>query len=274
MALWHNLLLSACWAGGSAPAFPLAAFDYWPLMPHLLTCCFKDKHRAGCSRCHTAPPWSLHAAQTAPFLHFQAHRWHQPTAGDLPAGAAAAPVRVWWCQRVLVAQEPPSPAGTPELGPGGVPEQETPSFLMGSSAPPSPALLTSNPPVPLGEALLCPKDGQGKEGTGLGAPGTEEGIFGEPSSKPRCPGASPGSPSRVAMARGLSQPWDTSPQPPMPAHRGHPAAPRPAQGPPRQPRAPPRAGEKEQLTLLPPTRERRCHQTPAFFPFPLGACSS
>lgn len=63
------------------------------------------------------------APQTAPFLHFQAHKWHQPKAGDLPAGAAAAPVRVWWCWWVLVAQEPPV-----LLGPRGVPEQGTPHY--------------------------------------------------------------------------------------------------------------------------------------------------
>lgn len=107
----------------------------------------------------------------------------------------------------------PQPCWDPRAGTWWCPRAGDPSFLMGSSAPPSLALPTANPPVPLSEALLCPKDGQGKEGTGLGTPGMEEGISGEPSSKPRCPGASPGSPCRVAVARGLSQPWDTSPQP-------------------------------------------------------------
>lgn len=214
-------------------------------------------------RCPNCSVSALPSPQVAP-----AHGWRPPSWGcSCPSEGLVVPTGAG-------GPRAPQSCWDPRAGTWWCPGAGDPSFLMGSSAPPSPALPTANPPVPLGEALLCPKDGQGKEGTGLGAPGMEEGISGEPSSKPRCPGASPGSPCRVAVARGLSQPWDTSPQPPMPAHRGHPAALKPAQGPPRQPRAPPRAGEKEQLTLLPPTRERRCHQTPAFFPFPLGACSS
>lgn len=143
MALWHsshhNLLLFICWAGEPAPAFPLAAFDYWSLTPHFSTAASKTNTELGADG--ATQLWSFYSAQTAPFLHFLTHKWHQPMAGDLPAGAAAAPVSVGW---------PKNPQSCWD-----------PSLLMGSSAPPSLWLPTANPPCAPERGSAVP---QGEEG--------------------------------------------------------------------------------------------------------------
>lgn len=78
MALWHNLLLSACWAGGSAPAFPLAAFDYWPLMPYLLTAASKTNTGLGA---HGATQLRPGASTLPELLRFCTSK---PTSGTSP----------------------------------------------------------------------------------------------------------------------------------------------------------------------------------------------
>lgn len=250
VALWHsshhNLLLSLCWAGESAVVFPSAAFDYWSLTPHFLTAASKTNTGLGA---HTALPRSLHAAQAAPSLHFL-HGWRPPScpSEDLVV--------------LMVAQEPPALLG-PQSWDLVVPQSRKPLFTDGQLCTPFPC--SANPPVPLSVALLCPKDSQGKEGLGWALLAQTREFLGSPAPSPEVQEHPLGAPNE----RGLSQPRDTSPQPRFQLTG---VTPRPAQGLPRQPRAPPRAGE-EQLILLHPTQER-CHQTPALFLFPLGACSS
>lgn len=100
MALWHsphhNLLLFTGWAGESATAFPLAAFDYWSLMPHFPAAASKTNTGLGADGATQLSPGAsvlpklLHCALPNPQV-APAHGWRPPSWG------CTVPGRVWCC---------------------------------------------------------------------------------------------------------------------------------------------------------------------------------